>query len=70
VPTDYPYEKFKNLYISAYEGGAKGCTTYRPNGNYEDVISSADVAEVKDMKEGESCGFDSTTGQRTGPCAE
>ena len=70
VPTDYPYEKFKNLYISAYEGGAKGCTTYRPNGNYEDVISSADVAEVKDTKEGESCGFDSTTGQRTGPCAE
>ena len=69
VPSNYPYEEFKNLYISAYEGGAKGCTTYRPNGNYEDVISSADVAEVKDTKEGESCRFDST-GQRVGPCAE
>ena len=70
VPTNYPYDKFKNLYISAYEGGAKGCTTYRPNGNYEDVISSADVAETKDFSEGEACGFDPETGARTGPCAD
>lgn len=70
VPTNYPYEDFKNLYLAAYEGGAKGCTTYRPNGNYEDVITSVDAAETKDFAEGEACGFDPVSGQRTGPCAD
>ena len=31
VPTDYPYEKFKNIYLYAYEQGLKGCTTFRFN---------------------------------------
>lgn len=31
VPTDYPYEKFKNIYLYAYEKGLKGCTTFRFN---------------------------------------
>jgi ribonucleoside-diphosphate reductase alpha chain len=31
VPTDYPYEEFKNIYLYAYEQGLKGCTTFRFN---------------------------------------
>jgi ribonucleoside-diphosphate reductase alpha chain len=31
VPTDYPYEDFKNIYLYAYEQGLKGCTTFRFN---------------------------------------
>ncbi|GGK67416.1 adenosylcobalamin-dependent ribonucleoside-diphosphate reductase [Amphritea balenae] len=31
VPTDYPYEKFKDIYQYAYEQGLKGCTTFRYN---------------------------------------
>jgi ribonucleoside-diphosphate reductase alpha chain len=31
VPTDYPYEDFKNVYLYAYEQGLKGCTTFRFN---------------------------------------
>ncbi|MBU6468214.1 MAG: adenosylcobalamin-dependent ribonucleoside-diphosphate reductase [Betaproteobacteria bacterium] len=31
VPTDYPYEDFKNIYFYAYEKGLKGCTTFRFN---------------------------------------
>jgi ribonucleoside-diphosphate reductase alpha chain len=31
VPTDYPYEDFKNIYMYAYEQGLKGCTTFRFN---------------------------------------
>ncbi len=31
VPTDYPYEDFKNVYLYAYEKGLKGCTTFRFN---------------------------------------
>ena len=31
VPTDYPYEDFKNIYEYAYDKGLKGCTTFRFN---------------------------------------
>jgi ribonucleoside-diphosphate reductase alpha chain len=31
VPTDYPYEEFKDVYLYAYEQGLKGCTTFRFN---------------------------------------
>ena len=31
VPTDYPYEDFKNIYTYAYGKGLKGCTTFRFN---------------------------------------
>ena len=31
VPTNYPYEDFKDIYMYAYEQGLKGCTTFRFN---------------------------------------
>ena len=31
VPTAYPYEDFKDIYLYAYEQGLKGCTTFRFN---------------------------------------
>jgi len=31
VPTEFPYEKFKDIYMYAYEQGLKGCTTFRFN---------------------------------------
>ncbi len=31
VPTDYPYDDFKGIYLYAYEQGLKGCTTFRFN---------------------------------------
>ena len=31
VPTDYPFEDFKDIYTYAYEQGLKGCTTFRFN---------------------------------------
>ena len=31
VPTDFPFEEFKNVYVYAYERGLKGCTTFRFN---------------------------------------
>jgi ribonucleoside-diphosphate reductase alpha chain len=31
IPTDYPYEEFKNIYMYAYQQGLKGCTTFRFN---------------------------------------
>ena len=31
IPTDYPYEDFKDIYLYAYENALKGCTTFRFN---------------------------------------
>ncbi|SMF94234.1 ribonucleoside-diphosphate reductase alpha chain [Methylomagnum ishizawai] len=31
VPTDYPFESFKDLYLEAWRNGLKGLATFRPN---------------------------------------
>lgn len=31
IPTDFPFEDFKDVYLRAYEKGLKGCTTFRFN---------------------------------------
>jgi ribonucleoside-diphosphate reductase alpha chain len=31
IPTEYPYEDFKDIYLYAYEKELKGCTTFRFN---------------------------------------
>jgi ribonucleoside-diphosphate reductase alpha chain len=31
VPSDFPYEEFKDIYMYAHEKGLKGCTTFRFN---------------------------------------
>jgi ribonucleoside-diphosphate reductase alpha chain len=31
IPTDFPYDEFKDIYLYAYEKGLKGCTTFRFN---------------------------------------
>ena len=46
VPTDYPYEDFKDIYLYAYEQGLKGCTTFRFN---PEVFQGVLVKE-KDLK--------------------
>jgi len=66
VPTDTPFDKFKDIYRMAYEGGAKGITTYRPAGNYDEPIK----ASVKQEEKPIACGWDPETGQRTGSCAD
>jgi len=39
VPTDFPYEEFKGIYLYAYEKGLKGCTTFRFNPeNFQGVL--------------------------------
>ncbi|MGF1760742.1 adenosylcobalamin-dependent ribonucleoside-diphosphate reductase [Photobacterium sagamiensis] len=31
IPTDFPFEDFKDIYMDAYDKGLKGCTTFRFN---------------------------------------
>jgi len=76
VPANFSFDDFKDLYLMAYEGGAKGCTTYRPAGKYDEPIQSAkkevkaDQDEMASLEDGGACGWDPETGQRTGVCAE
>jgi len=38
IPNDYPFDEFKDIYLYAYEQGAKGCTTFRPNENITGIL--------------------------------
>ncbi|MDX1593194.1 MAG: adenosylcobalamin-dependent ribonucleoside-diphosphate reductase [Gammaproteobacteria bacterium] len=67
VPTDYPYEEFKGIYLYAYEKQLKGCTTFRfnpaafqgvlvkdkdlANTTYRFVLDDGAVVEVKGNEE-------------------
>lgn len=67
VPTDFPYEQFKDIYMYAYEKGLKGCTTFRfnpeafqgvlvkdkdlENTTYRFTLSNGEVVEAKGNEE-------------------
>lgn len=73
VPTDFSYDDFKDLYMMAWENGAKGCTTYRPAGKYDEPLKSASQEDTNlpvEQDMGGACGWDPVTGQRTGACAD
>ncbi|ROR34567.1 LAGLIDADG family homing endonuclease [Inmirania thermothiophila] len=48
VPTDYPYEDFKDIYLYAWRKGLKGCTTFRFNPeNFQGVlVKEEDLAKT------------------------
>jgi ribonucleoside-diphosphate reductase alpha chain len=65
VGDDVSFEEFKKLYISAYEGGASGCTTFRP----ASIETRGEVLRNKaPSNEGEQCVIDPITGERS--CAD
>ena len=49
VPTDFPYQDFKDIYFYAYEQGLKGCTTFRFNpAAFQGVlVKEQDLANVR-----------------------
>ena len=67
VPTDYPFDEFKDIYKYAYEKGLKGCTTFRfnpeafqgvlvkekdlENTTYKFTLDDGEVLEVKGNEE-------------------
>ena len=67
VPTDFPYEEFKDIYSYAYEKDLKGCTTFRfnpevfqgvlvkkqdlENTTYSFTLENGEVIEVKGNEE-------------------
>ena len=66
VGDNVPFDEFKELYTSAYKGGASGCTTFRPAAfeGRGSVMRDTSIVE----EDGGACFIDPTTGERT--CAD
>lgn len=70
VPSDIGWEDFKNVYVSAWEGGAKGCTTFRLGGKRSGILVAKDdgnepEADAPETEEPASqCRIDPATGRR------
>ena len=60
VPTDYPYEKCKDIYTACWKFGIKGCTIFRPNAirqgvllSHEDDCNDENMTVASDLARGE-----------------
>jgi ribonucleoside-diphosphate reductase alpha chain len=67
------WEEFKDVYMQAYEGGAKGCTTFRASGKRFGILNASASEDVIDepqdadetVVDGQACYIDPNTGIRT-----
>lgn len=74
-----PWKDFKAIYTTAFERGAKGCTTFNPGGkrlgifipkdtrrNSQEPQQAEQIGDVQlEMAEGATCVLDPTTGRRS-----
>lgn len=65
IPTDYPWDDFKAVYMSAWENNCKGCTTYRMGGKRGAILEDAEAAPTPALTVDPSCDFDPVTGRRS-----
>lgn len=65
VGADVSWERFKDAYMRAYDGGSSGCTTFRAAGKRYGIINKIDEVEETLDKEGAACYIDPATGKRT-----
>lgn len=69
VGADVSWEDFKGAYLMAYEGGAKGVTTFRASGKregiFKEVAPTIREEYVSDEDTVEACYFDPVTGRRS-----
>ena len=68
VGDDVDWDRFKNVYMLAYDGGAKGCTTFRAAGKRYGILNETKDEEGKkeyidDEDSVEACFIDPVTGQ-------
>ena len=73
VGEDVVWEDFKDVYMQAFYGGAKGCTTFRANGKRFGILNASSSEEVvveeehsdETVVEGGACYVDLETGIRS-----
>jgi len=59
------FDDFKGVYVRAWEGGAKGITTFRAAGKRFGILTAKDEAPEEVVEEGASCQIDLETGRRS-----
>jgi len=57
ISADTTWEEFKQVYFDAWEGGSKGCTTFRANGKRMGIFAAKEEGAT-------SCEIDPVTGKR------
>ena len=62
VDPKMPWDDFKSLYVRAWEGGAKGCTTFNPEGRRYGILNAKPAS---DEEQGAACYIDPETGSKT-----
>ena len=60
VGDNVTFEEFKDVYVKAFKGGAKGCTTFRASGKRMGILNAA-----PQEGEGAACYIDPETGKKT-----
>ena len=70
VGDDVTYEEFKQVYVDAWKGGAKGCTTFRMSGKRYGILQTVkeekipNETETMEEEKVEACFIDAATGQK------
>ncbi len=62
VSPDMEWDDFKSIYIKAWRGGAKGCTTFNPGGKRFGILKAPDEPEAQEPL---ACYIDEKTGERS-----
>lgn len=66
VSPNMPWQDFKDLYVEAYNRGAKGCTTFNPGGKRLGIfIAKKHEETASDEPSGDACFFDPETGRKS-----
>ncbi len=74
IGPEVTFEEFKKVYMKAWKGGAKGCTTFRSAGKRFGILTpvkekrkqvAIEHVEEPDLIEGMACTFDPATGRKT-----
>lgn len=58
IGADVTWDRFKDIYMAAWKGGAKGCTTFRAAGKRVGILTKAETPDL-------ACTIDPATGIRT-----
>ncbi len=62
VSEDVTFDEFKGIYVKAWKGKLKGCTTYRAAGKRYGILNKVEPQETN--QEGAACFIDPDTGQK------
>lgn len=64
VSPDMPWEDFKDIYMTAWSNGCKGCTTFNAGGKRMGILAEAPAKPEAEVKPEAACFVDPDTGRK------